>query len=87
MRCVTENLTPSELPLPEGCSGASLIPGYYRGWMTAPEKQLFANKEYAKFNKMADDYNSEHGYGYGKDKKRKRSALEREREGEYIQYA
>ena len=85
MQCVAENLT-QPCPLPEGCNGASLIPGFYRGWMTAPEMEAFDGKKYDLFNKLADNYNKEHGYGYGK-KKRKRSAREREREGEYIQYA
>ena len=84
MRCVVKNMTPSPLPLPEGCNGASLTPGYYRGWMTAPEAELFENNEYDKFNKMADAYNSEHGFP--KKRKRKMSARERERESEYIQY-
>ena len=65
----------------------SLIKGYYRGWMTAPEMVAFDAKKYDLFNKLADAYNEEHGYGYGKEKKRKRSAREQEREGEYIQYA
>ena len=34
--------------------------------MTSSEAELFENKEYDKFNKMADDFNTEHGYGYGK---------------------
>ena len=87
MRCVAENMGTEPCPLPEGCNGASLIPGFYRGWMTAPEKELFDAKKYDLFNNLADKYNEEHGYGYGKEKKRKRSAREREMEGEYIQYA
>ena len=86
MQCVAENMT-EPCPLPEGCNGASLIPGFYRGWMTAPEMVAFDAKKYDLFNKLADAYNEKHGYGYGKEKKRKRSAREQEREGEYIQYA
>ena len=34
--------------------------------MTAAEKELFDAEKYDLFNKMADDFNTEHGYGYGK---------------------
>ena len=61
----------------------SLIKGYYRGWMTRTEMAAFDAKNYDQFNKLADEYNEEHGFP----KKRKRSALEKEREGVYIQYA
>ena len=50
-------------PAGEGGKGNSLIPGYYRGWMTEEESEAFDAKEYDRFASLSKAYNEKNGYG------------------------
>ena len=50
-------------PTGEVGKGNSLIPGYYRGWMTEKEMEAFNAKDYVKFAEMSEAYNEKNGFG------------------------